>query len=283
MSVERNAPNNTYMVDPESPAEMTRLQNQDRLVTKYMGGLLEGLNLSHTHDVLDIACGPGAWALDVAFAHPHMEVVGFDISQRMIEYAQVQAEVQELKNVQFRVLNALHSLDFPDASFDLINGRYLSTFMLKEAWPALVAECKRLLRPGGMLRLTEFERALTNSPAHEQISTLFCQALHVLGRSFSPDGLHLGIMPVLGGFLQQAGFQSMQTRMYACDYSSGTEDHREWCNDLRTFFQLAQPFVVKTMPVTAAEWQRLYERVTIEMDMPEFRAIAQYLTVVGYR
>lgn len=57
----------TYVIDAENAAEMARLTRQDRLITKTMGGLFtEHSDLSGGHDVLDVACGPGGWVLDVA-------------------------------------------------------------------------------------------------------------------------------------------------------------------------------------------------------------------------
>jgi tRNA G46 methylase TrmB len=48
-----------------------RLMIQDRLLTKGMGGLFpERADLSNLHRILDIGCGPGAWALDMADAYP---------------------------------------------------------------------------------------------------------------------------------------------------------------------------------------------------------------------
>ncbi len=51
-------------------------------------------------------------------------------------------------------MNALKPLAFEDASFDLINMRFIAAFMHQEMWPKLFLECRRLLRPGGMLRIT---------------------------------------------------------------------------------------------------------------------------------
>lgn len=62
----------------------------------------------------------------MAFAYPDIEVVGIDISQQMIEYARAQARVQGLDNAYFHVMDATQPLDFPDSSFDLINGRTLA-------------------------------------------------------------------------------------------------------------------------------------------------------------
>src|SRR5438067_603028 len=144
----------TYVIDAENAAEMARLTNQSRLVTKAMGGLFpEGLDLSHIHRVLDIACGPGGWVLDVARAHPDKQVIGVDISQLMTEYASSQAWVQGVNNVSFKVMNVLELLDFPDNSFGLVNARMIAAFMPTTAWPKLLQECLRITRPGGVTSL----------------------------------------------------------------------------------------------------------------------------------
>src|SRR5579859_8069905 len=116
---------NTYVIDPESAAEMVRLLQQDQLMTTGMGGIFPEIELDGVQQVLDLACGPGGWALDVAYNYSDMEVVGVDISERMIAYATVQAQVQQRNNVSFRVMDILQPLDFPDASFDLVNARFI--------------------------------------------------------------------------------------------------------------------------------------------------------------
>src|SRR5205807_5280187 len=158
---------NTYFIDAESGAETARLLNQDRLITSHMGGIFPArFDLSNVKDVLDIGCGPGGWVLDVAFAYPEMNVVGIDISQTTIEYARAQAKVQLLDNVSFKVMDATRPLAFPDNSFDFINARFIFAFMPTSAWPKLLQECIRLTRPGGTIRLTEFDvYGVTNSPA----------------------------------------------------------------------------------------------------------------------
>src|SRR5437667_425536 len=59
----------TYFINPEEAAETSRLLLQDRIITKEMGGVFPAsLDLSHIYTVLDLACGPGGWALDVVRA-----------------------------------------------------------------------------------------------------------------------------------------------------------------------------------------------------------------------
>src|SRR5437763_8831993 len=148
----------TYVIDAENAAEMARLTNQDRLMTKSMGGLFpERLDLTHIHDILDISCGPGSWVLDVAREYPEKQVVGIDISTLMVEYARYQAYIQGLNNVSFRVMNALEPLDFRDSTFDMVNARFISGFMPPVVWSRFMLACLWIFRLGGVVRLSLLE------------------------------------------------------------------------------------------------------------------------------
>src|SRR5260370_28635541 len=130
---------NVYISDSESGAEMARLLDQDRLITNGMGGLFPELSndFSRIYRILDGACGPGGWALEIAFKYPEIEVVGFDVSKAMIDYANVQARVQGLENASFRLMNLLKPLDFSDNSFDFSNVRFVN-FLPSSTWPPCV-------------------------------------------------------------------------------------------------------------------------------------------------
>lgn len=99
----------TYVIDPESGAEMARLINQDRLVAQHVGGLFPSeVDPSTLRSVLDLACGPGGWVWDVAFAYPGIELVGVDISREMVQYARALARVLGLDNVTFLEMNIVN-------------------------------------------------------------------------------------------------------------------------------------------------------------------------------
>jgi hypothetical protein len=63
------------------------------------------------------------------------------------------------------------------------------------AWPMLMDECRRITRPGGIIRLTETEWNLTNSLAYETLHAMTTRALKKAGKSFSPDGRNVGSVP----------------------------------------------------------------------------------------
>jgi ubiquinone/menaquinone biosynthesis C-methylase UbiE len=271
---------NVYFNDPESGAEMGRLLAQDRLITKGMGGLFpERRDLSGIHRILDAACGPGGWALEVAYTYPEIEVVGFDVSRAMIDYARAQARVQGLDNADFVVMDIQKALDFPDASFDLVNARFIN-FLPVAAWPRLMQEFKRITRPGGTIRLTESEWwYFTNSPALENLNAMIIRALKLQGGSFSER--FTGVLPMLGRFLLDAGCANVNYRSHVIDYSFGTEAYEGFRRDATVVFKLFQPFIVRMGVATQEEVEHLYNRMQVEMLQENFRGLMLPLTAWG--
>ncbi|WP_069801272.1 class I SAM-dependent methyltransferase [Thermogemmatispora onikobensis] len=274
----------TYVIDPENPGELARLTMQERIITEGMGGLFpEGLTLPPTAKVLDLACGPGGWALDLARAYPDAEVIGVDISPAVVEYATVQAQTQHLANVSFQVMDVMEPLAFPEAAFDLVNGRLLSGFMLPAAWLHLVAEGYRLLKPGAVLRLTEGELSLTTSPTLSALHELGTRVLKMAGRSFSPDGRHVGITPVLPRLLRQAGFEQVRLHASAIEWSIDTPAYYSLFKDCLMGLELIQPFLLGAGLIEREELQRQMQQALAEMQQDDFCALWTLVTVWGQK
>lgn len=274
---------NTYIVNAEDSAEMVRLINQDRLTTKYMGGVFAGgPDLATMHDILDIACGPGGWALEVAHAYPKVQVVGVDISEQMITYARAHAHAQRLDNVIFQQMNVLQPLDFPDNAFDLVNARLLFAFVPRSAWPKLVQECMRITRPGGIIRLSEPDAGGTsNSPACEALDGKLARAIYKSGLGLSTDGRTFGMMAMLKPLLQQVGCLNIQQRAHFIDYSIGTEAHSGYYQNLLVAYELLKPFLLKSEETTEAEFEHLYWQMQVEMLADTFSAFWLLLSAWG--
>lgn len=273
---------NTYALDPESAAEMARLMRQDLLITQGMGGLFpEHLDLTDVQRILDLACGPGGWALEVGFTYSDIDVVGVDISERMITYAQAQAQVQRRNNVTFQVANILKPLPFPANSFDLVNARLIVGFMRPEMWTDLLRQSLHILRPGGILRITEIEWGLSNKPAFEKACGLINQAMRLAGYTFSPNGLHVGLLPVLPRLMRDAGLQQVQMMAHAIEFSADTPARDGFYHDLTSIFVGIEPLIEKTLKMPAEEWRDLYGRAQAEMYEEDFCGMWIFLTVWG--
>ena len=273
---------NVYFNDPESGAEMARLLDQDRLITKGMGGLFpERWNdFSCIHRVLDAACGPGGWAMEIAFRHPDIDVVGFDVSQAMIDYANAKARVQVLENASFRVMNLLKPLDFSDNTFDLSNVRFVN-FLPAPAWPLFVRELARITRPGGFIRLIESEWwYYSTSPALETLNSLVIKAIQIQG-GYSQTGRFTGILPILGNLLRDVGCVNIKLVSHVIDFSYGTEAYEGFRRDASVVFKLFQPFIIRMGVATQEELDHLYDQMLLEMLQEDFRGLMMPLTALG--
>ncbi|MBX5449582.1 class I SAM-dependent methyltransferase [Thermogemmatispora sp.] len=262
----------TYVIEADDAAELARAMQLEPLVTRHMGGLFPERDgdLSGVQTILDVACGPGGWALAVAYAYPHVTVVGIDSCPAVVEYAQAQAWSRGLTNVEFIVMDALQPLDFPDDTFDLVNARFLMGMMPISAWLPLLRECRRVTRPGGSMRLLEAELCLTTSPAFEQLSAYLARALWRRGYSFSPDGRTLGITAVLGQLLRSAGWRDVGCRPFVIDFSTGSPAQTEGYQHFMLFWKLVQDFVCACADVAPETFERLYQQALAELLLDDF-------------
>ena len=268
---------------PESSSQLAWLFNLDSNLTRAMGGLFleRDDDITGIHDILDLACGSGRWVLEIAHLYPHTQVTGVDINKSLIEYVRAHAKVQGIKNAHYQVMNILDPLPFPDASFDLINTRTLFSSLTPKDWPALLQECKRILHPGGTIRLTEMERHSTNSLAVEHIWDLFTRALYITGRSFSPDGHHIGINPHLSRLLREAGFQHIQNRAHTPEISHHVPYYASLRDQDFYAWKLLEPFLIKSGVATQEELLELQAQALKEYMAEDFYANLFYFTCWG--
>jgi ubiquinone/menaquinone biosynthesis C-methylase UbiE len=269
----------TYVIDPDNVAEMGRLINQDRLITRAMGGLFPPeLDPSGAHRVLDIACGPGGWVQEVAFHYPDLKVTGIDASYWMVRYASQLARVQGLENASFQIVDATRPLPFADASFQVVTVRLANAFLPTwQAWRNLVGEMARVTAPGGLLRLTEADDAgLTSSPAFERMKSLALQAGQLDQRPYP-------ITPYLRRLLREAGCQHLGSQAYALCFSADEIGFQGWYENCRTLFSLLQPFLIKKGVATQETLDQLYEQILCEMRAEDFAGIWYLFSAWGYK
>jgi ubiquinone/menaquinone biosynthesis C-methylase UbiE len=94
--------------------------------------------------ILDVGCGTGALAARIAEGCGSVDAI--DVAGNAFSEAN-----RSVQNLSFRKMNA-EALDFPDATFDAI----VSVETLEHVIDAdrVLAECRRVLKPGGRLVLT---------------------------------------------------------------------------------------------------------------------------------
>ena len=98
--------------------------------------------------ILDMGCGIGASTVPAAQCFPDAQVHGIDVGASMLRYAHGRAEHLGAA-VHFSQQSA-EATDFADGSFDLVFSCVLFHETSDAAMRAILAESRRLLRPGGM-------------------------------------------------------------------------------------------------------------------------------------
>lgn len=265
---------------------MTRLFQMD-LYEISEGRVLPELaidELTGIHRVLDLMCGSGEWVSATARAYPRMQVEGIDEDISALEAARRQARLAGLDNASFRALAPLDASGIPDGTFDLVNARFVVGFTPLDGWPMLVREGLRLLRPGGILRLTEADTPITTSPATERLSALLSQALWLTQRNLFPptsNGQSLLITPKLRRSLRDAGCLDIRQAAFVTDFSAGMAAHAAISQNLATVYQNTTTLLIEKEVTTQEEVESLQAQMLSEMQAATFNAIGFYLTVGG--
>lgn len=280
-SAQREQPSTYFVQDRRSEAERERVTIQDQMLTRSMGGVLpEQPDPTLFHRVLDVGCGTGSWLIEAAQTYPTMTtLVGADISARMVEYARKLAQKQGIGDrVEFRVMDALRTLDFPQGHFDLVNHRMGVGYLRTWDWPNLLQEYRRVTRSGGVVRITEGEvLANTNSPAVNRLSEISCDALFHAGHLFANG--RPAITHKLGGLLHQQGLQNVQTRRVLIDHiEPGMMDMEK--ENVRLIFRTMLPFLQKWSQVPK-DYDQIYQQASKEMDQPDFTSEWEMVTAWG--
>jgi hypothetical protein len=200
----------------------------------------------------------------------------------MVDYAQEQARRRQLSNVTFAVMNALEPLDEAGGPFDLVNIRTAVGYVLRTQWPSFLQHCLDILRPGGILRLTETEAGgLTNSPAYTQMYSWITQVLQRKGYGFSHDGNHMGMLPMQGLLLQERGCVNIGSRAHMLDYSAGTALHASQYQNFQLSFSAMKPLCIGEGLATEEVYDQTCQRTFEEVQWPHFRGLWSVLTVWG--
>ena len=269
----------TYFVqDRQNKDELVRVKYQDHMVTASMGGVLpEQPEPASFQRVLDVGCGTGGWILDAAQTYSTMSFVGIDISSRMIDYARAEAESQHVSDqTEFHVMDALKTLEFPDASFDLVNLRLGVSYLRTWDWPCVLSELHRLTHPGGVVRLTDNDiMHQSNSPALTRLDEIATCALFRAGHLFSQEGD--GLTSHLARLLKQYVGAQVQTRTYALEFQAGTPQGEAYYEDMARVFKTTLPFIQK-WACAPADYDTIYQQALKEMRQSNFHVTWNYLT-----
>jgi ubiquinone/menaquinone biosynthesis C-methylase UbiE len=278
--------------------------------------LLGECDLSHARSVLEIGCGGGEWLRAVARQYPDLQCLGIEQDESLVKAANALAYRDGLPHAAFLAvdMNDITPTLFPETSFDLVHLSFLGRYILTADYPGLAQMSAALCRPGGVVCWIEAELPITTSAAFERLTALVCEALQRVGQSFIPESMwewaelvaassgkigvdrssyqrrHLGITPMLGRWLRDAGCGTLRERplysiwgihervihqaAYAIEVSAGQPAHDGFVALARRFARQVKPFLLRTGAIEDQEHATLCDQLDTELSSQEFYGLS---------
>jgi len=203
---------------PADDEEISRLDHQHLMVkalvrSNYLGPVKEVLAEEDgvQKSILDLGCGTGLWAYEMAKEFPHCEVVGVDL-------APVQNGLTP-PNCRIEVDDINLGLEHFYGAFNLVNARFI-TSGIKDYY-GLVDHISKILRPGGLFLSMEAEFAvydkdknylLPHELGHPKYSWVanYC---HRLGKAMRMRMGHIDATQLLEGWLEDHyAFEAVESK-----------------------------------------------------------------------
>lgn len=199
--------------------------------------MVEHAGLQPGQRVLELAAGPGDTGFMAAeLISPGGVLISSDGAQAMVEVARARAEELGVSNAEFRQLE-LEWIDLPTADVDVILCRW--ALMLTVDPAAAVAECRRVLKPGGRLVAAVWDTPDRNPDMSIPASVLASLGLAEPPAPGGPGPFSLSAPGALEELLQDGGFVEPMVERVAVQFEYPSV--RDWIGkmvDLSNQFRL---------------------------------------------
>ncbi|KAG2183332.1 hypothetical protein INT43_006337 [Umbelopsis isabellina] len=246
--------------------------------------------------ILDIGCGVGAWAIDIALDFPNTEVLGIDICDVFLlnqssisrspyssSYASLHTDNSSINqkssvsyhtpnlrgssdvgNVSFEECNVLEGILYPSEYFDYIHQAHMLFAYTRTQWVNVLHEATRVLMPGGYIELLEVEfpgrRYGPKSKAIADKSLL----------RVSEKGFDSNLAMNLKELLRCAGLTeivSTYISMPVGDWNmSDNYIGNLWRENSEIFVESAKPWLSTELGMTSREYSQLWKEAHDEMN-----------------
>jgi ubiquinone/menaquinone biosynthesis C-methylase UbiE len=188
--------------------ELERLKLQATIAIDVEKEVWSAAGLKPGMDVLDLACGPGFTACELArFIGEAGHVTGMDINEELIAVAHQAKASEGIEHVSFQTGN-LYDPDLPEKSYDFIYARFV--FQHLDRPTLALANIRKLLKPGGILCILDIDDNWTSFSPH---SDAFVRFIRKAGAGQRRKGGNRLIGSQLFGLLSNAGFEQVSTRI----------------------------------------------------------------------
>jgi len=118
--------------------------------------------------ILDVGCTVGHNAVPFAQHFPNAEVIAIDTAGASLRYGAARAAGLGVKNIRFIQASGEDLSRFPDGHFDWVQTTMFLHELSADSMPRILAECQRVLKPGGLLLHVEQPQYAPEMPLYEQ-------------------------------------------------------------------------------------------------------------------
>jgi SAM-dependent methyltransferase len=254
---------------PQDNEEINRLDFQHYLLRHaFRGNFAAPMGSPRT--ILDVGCGTGRWAREVAQAFPAARVVGIDINPPP-------AEAAPSVNFTFAPGNVLEGLPFPDASFDFTHMRLMFLAIPANRWEFVARELARVTRPGGWVELVEAGLEENGGPALDQLLAWGSEMLQRRGID-STYGSRIGEL------LKTTDLAQVESRKLAIPLGAwGERVGRMMETDFFSGVRALEGVIASMKIATPEEFQSMLTAAQRYVNTAEARCVAPFYIAWGQR
>jgi SAM-dependent methyltransferase len=190
-----------------------------------------------TWSVLDVGCGEGQYALEIARRYPRATVVGVDVNTVAIHTARAQSAGQpNLRFATYDIREPVRPDVVPEGGFDMVVSWMVLLHLPEKA--AALAHLAAVLRPGGGLLLgnTADEPVRLDQPDALRIAAVGERAVHQLGMG--------GLDRDLERLLRQTGFDDIDSAVLRYLVGGATAHGQRWHRYALSTFRASRRLLV---------------------------------------
>lgn len=251
----------SYIHGRTDEREVLRLEKQARFAAPF---ILSDFDAPPGARVLDLACGVGAMAEELARRYPGIRLTGVDLSATQLHAARTRHPVAGY------VRGDGTRLPFRAGAFDRVHCSWMLEHVPDPL--AILREVRRVLAPGGSCHFIEVDNAsFATEPAFPDVIALF----DALNRLQVEGGGDPYVGRRLGDLLREAGFARVETRPAALEGSARDPAFfrafvEEFAEIFESIDEAAGPEVTSLIPRAAAQLRGLLDTPGASMRYRSF-------------
>nr|BBH93897.1 hypothetical protein KTA_20960 [Thermogemmatispora argillosa] len=245
------------------------------------------IDIRRLRRVLHLSYADLVWAPAVVRAHPGLSVVALFASPRALSACWQQLDETVLQRLSIAEIALAEALPFAANFFDLVHLFLMGPLLRPDRWPALLGECRRVLRLRGQINIVAFLAGPSSSPAYQRLRSLATATWSALGYSFGKARAEGGGPFVDSGvhlchLLQAQGFEQIHYRLYPVDLGGWNNPAgRACCRRLLRDLALQKAPILAQGGCDEETFTRLLTEAEHDLDGEDFCASGALLSVTA--